>query len=157
VHPRNRLGTDAGTDDTGLSKVDVLGAVVLDKAAPVTLGEAFGCLPRRLLLVTGLHQRLGDALEQPRPPTVLVVDGTAGVDHERGTGLVLHLVEPLPVRDDGPDDDKATEGEDDTRAVVLVLGHCVDRPDHGLERSVDPRHGLTSGSHAGSVLPVTPL
>jgi hypothetical protein len=62
---------------------------------------------------------------------VLVVDGTAGVNDEGGPGGVLHLIEPLPVRDDRPDDDQATQGEYDTRTVVLDLSHVIDRPDHG--------------------------
>jgi hypothetical protein len=50
---------------------------------------------------------------------VFVVDGTAGVYDEGGTGRVLHLIEPLPVRDDRPTDDQVTQCEYDTRAVVL--------------------------------------
>ncbi len=59
---------------------------------------------------------------------MLVVDGTAGVHDEGGAGRVLHLIEPLPVRDDRPADDQATQCEYDTWTVVLELSQSVIAP-----------------------------
>ena len=46
------------------------------------------------MLLAVAHQQLADASQQPRPATVLVVDGTTGVHRERHTGRMLDLVEP---------------------------------------------------------------
>jgi hypothetical protein len=90
VHPRDRRRTDTGSDHS-VAEVDVVGALFLGNKALVAIGEAVGRLLGRSVLVPGLYQGLDDALEQPRPASVLVVNRTAGVHDVAGPGRARTL------------------------------------------------------------------
>ncbi|HZE01371.1 MAG TPA: hypothetical protein VE155_06355, partial [Pseudonocardiaceae bacterium] len=77
------------------------------------------------------------------------------MDDERGLGRMLNLIEPLPVGDDCPADDQASQRKYDTGAAVLGFGESVDRPDHGLQRLVNLRH-TRSLSHVKIIHPPRP-